>query len=380
MKKYFFLLVLLQILFILISVSCGSTPPQPETQLQSESPQPPAPEPAPAPVPPAPAVPAGPSQAALNALDSVASRAEEARKRAIDFECPAYFPSDWEAVEAHYAAAGSLPTSTEAEVQQATALLNTVADSYDELFRKTISLYAQAREDEVIAARDELIATGLTRTFPELLRSTDETALSALGQYEAGDYYAARDTAAKALNEYEALSAAARVYLVRQEIIDRNFDKYDPESFYKADEIAWTAIDEFEAGNYGAAENYAEEALLRYSLVLASGRLTHAANLRDSAAAARQRALDLKANIAVRDFFNDADSLYSRAETALRAERYEDAAALYPESEVRFLIAGRDAEEKRRIATEAIREAEETVEASDETARHAEILIEGGSI
>ena len=404
MKKSLFLAILLPILFIVLSTSCSSTPPQ------SESP-PPVTEPAPAPVtsppvtpppvsepvppvpepvtPPPPPVsepapvtetPAGPSQASIDALNNVNSRAEEARKRAIDFECPDYFPSDWEAVEARYADAGALPKSTDDEVQQAVASLNEVADTYDELFRKTISLYAQAREDEIIAARDELIATGLRASYPEYLRAADKNALRALSQYEAGDYYTARDTATNALYEYQALYAAARVYLTRQEILDRNFDLYDPDSFNKADDVAWSAVNEYEAGNIKAAKDYAEEALLRYSLLLAAGRAAYATNLRDAATAARQRALDVRANVAVRDFFREADAVYSRAETDLKAERYEEAAYLYSESEVRFIIARRDTEEKRRIAEEAIREAEEKIEASDESARLAEKEIEGGSL
>jgi len=400
MKKSFFLAILLPILFIALITSCKSSPPQTETPppapVTEPAPVPPPVVPPPVvpppvtpppvtpppeipPLPPPPAPPAGPSQASINALNSVNSRVEEARKRAMDFECPDYFPSDWEAIEARYADAGTLPTSTDAEVQQATAALNAVADAYDELFKKTVPLYAQAREDEIIAARNDLIATGLTSSYPEYLRAADENALRALSQYEAGDYYAARDTAASALYEYQALYAAAQVYLTRQEILDRNFNVYDPDGFNKADDIAWAAVDAYEAGNMKAAGDYAEDALSRYRALLAAGRAAYAGNLRDAAASARQRALNIRANVAVRDYFREADALFSRAEADMKAERYEEAAQLYPETEARFLTAIRDTEEKRRIAEEAIREAEEKIEASDETAKNAEAVIEGGS-
>jgi hypothetical protein len=366
MKKYIFSGLLLAVLLAFLSISCKSSPPQEETA-------PPATEPAPA-------QPGGPSQAALDALNKAIARAEEARKRASDFESPSYFPSDWESAESQYTAAGTLPKSSDAEVQQAAAAYNAAADTYDELFKKTIPLYAQAREDEIMAARDDLIATGLTYSFPEYLRKADEIALSALSQYEAQDYYTARDTAIKALGEYRTLKTGADAYLVRLEIVDRDFISYDPENFDHADGIALAALDAYDAGDYKAAQNNAEEALLRYNLVLVTGWAGYASERRTFATAERKKALDLKANIAVRDPFRDADALYNQAELALQSEFYESAAALYTESEARFVMVSRDAAEKRRIAEETIKEAGEKIDESDETARQAEVIIEGGSI
>jgi hypothetical protein len=373
MKKngWFSILLLVPLIFVVLSVSCKSTPPQPEP--------PPVTEPAPAPEP-APVQPAGPSQASLNALSSALTRAEEARKRALDFEGPSYFPSDWEGTETQYTAAGNLPKTTEAEVQQAASTYNAIADAYDEIFKKTIPLYAQAREDEIIAARDEVIATGLSGTFPEYLQKADGIALSALSQYEAGDYYAARDTAAKALMEYETLKTGADAFLVWQEIIDRDFAPYDPENFDKAEELAIAALAAHEAGESKAAQLGAEEALLRYNLVLATGWAAYAAERQAGAEEARRKALEIKANVAVWDTFGSADEIYNQAAAALKTERYENAAFLYFESETRFVAASAAAAEKRRLAEDAIRQAEEKLEASDETARQAEILIEGGSI
>jgi hypothetical protein len=179
--------------------------------------------------------------------------------------------------------------------------------------------------------------------------------------------------------EYESLLVGAGIYLTRQEIIGRDFIIYDPENFDKAEAVAFAALDEFEAENYAVAEEYAEEAMLRYNIVLANGWVGYATSRRNSATAERQHALDLKANIAVRDAFRDADAIYSQAETAIRAGQYENAAIRYTESEARFLITIRDTEEKRQLAEVALREAEEKIEESDETARHAVNIIEGGS-
>jgi len=357
-KNVFFALALLSV-FTLIGVSCKSTP-------------------EPAPAAPKPAVQQAPDQS-LNTLRDPVSRAEEARQRAIDFDSPLYFPSEWEGLETQYAAAGNMPKTTPAEIQQAVTAYNAVAEAYDDIFKKAIPLYAQAREDEIISARDELISTGFTNYFPQYLQNADDLALSALDQYEAEDYYASKDTAAKALKEYETLLLGSKVFLARQEILNRGFRDYDPDNFDLADEVAQTAIQEYEAGNKEAAVNNAEEALLRYNIVLANGWVIYAADRRASAASERELALSERANIAARETFRSADTLFNSAEENFKAEKYSDAGLLFIDAEANFAISRQETEEKRLRAEEAIRLAEEKVEESNETAIEAERIIEGGS-
>ncbi|MDR0320527.1 MAG: hypothetical protein LBI28_03420 [Treponema sp.] len=311
------------------------------------------------------ATPATPATTAPTAGQS--ARADEARRKAMDFQSPEYFPSEWEALEAQYAAASN---ATE---------YNTVAAGYNELFNKTIPLYAQAREDEIMSAREELIASGLMEYYPQFLKDADDIALSAKSQYEAGDYYPARDTAARALKEYENLLVGARVYLSREEIINRGFLKYDPENFARADEVGQTAVEQYEAGNKDGALASLEEAQLRYNIVLANGWTIYSAERREIAAAERQLAVADKANIAVRDTFREGDALFNQAEESYAAEKFQEAAYLYIDSEAIFAVSRQETEEKRRLAEEAIRLAEEIIEESNETAIEAERIIEGGS-
>ena len=375
MKKKYWLLVSAVILLGLSGASCKSAPPSPPEATETQpTGTPPAAETPP------PATAAGPSQSALDALNKTASRAEEARKRAVDFESPSYFPSEWEAAEAQYAAARDLPKTTDAEAGAAAMAHNAAADTYDGLFAKTIPLYAQAREDEIIAARDELVATGLTGSFPDYLRAADEAALSALDQYEKEDYYAARDTAAGALEKYQTLKLAADALLARQEIVDRNFAGQDAANFSRADDAISAAANAYNEGNVGAARTGAEDALNRYNQVLNAGWAAYAANIGEAARKARQTALDLKANVAVRDTFNEAEEQYKQAAIALNARQYRDAAVSYTGAEARFIVAGQTAAEKRQIAEQAIREAEQKIEASEEAVNQAELVIQGGSI
>jgi len=356
MKKSIFSLIVLILLFALISVSCTTTP-EAETQ---------------------PAQPVSEVVVPVG-LDGAAARAGDARKLAVDFECPAYFPSDWDAAETQYIAAGNLPRSNASEIQQAVASYNAAADVYDDLFKKTIPLYAQAREDEVMIARDDLIATGFTYSFPDYLEKADEIALEALDQYEAGNYYDAKDTAAKALYEYEVLMMGARIFLTRQEIVDRGFWEFDSDNFDKADEVTIAAIDEYEAGNKETAVTNAEEALLRYNLVLSNGWVAYSAVRRDSAVSERELALYERANIAARDSFREADAIYNQAGEAFSSENFQNAAILFTDAEALFMISRQETWEKRIRAIETIRLAEEKIEESNETAIEAERIIEGGS-
>jgi len=324
------------ILLALISISCKSTP-------------------------------ASSSVAVAGGSTQAANVAEEARKRAMDFEAPAYFPSDWEEAEAKYAAAND------------SASINASAGTYNELFKKTIPLYAQAREDEILAARDELIQTGFTSVVPEYLQNADNIALEALAQYEAEDYYKAKDTAAEALKEYETLLTGAKVYLTRQEIINRGFRDYDPENFDKAEEVAQTAMNEYEAGNKDNAVSNAEEALLRFNIVLKNGWTAYASEQRAAAIAERERAIENKANIAARESFREADNVFNQAEDDFKAEKFDSSAVEFTEAEARFVLAGQETDEKRRKAEETIKLAEEKIEESSETASEAERIIEGGS-
>jgi len=369
-------------LFLLVCISCKSKPPAPDSTWPAPGASTPgsgtgvsspettvsSPEP----------VISGPTiQESQDALTESIARADEARKRAMDFDIPDYFPSDWDDVESQYASAADMPNSNQDEMDQASAAYNAVADAYDDLLKKTIPLYAQAVEDDIMSARDELIGTGLTDYFPEYLQSADEKALAALDQYEAGDYYKARDTAAEALNEYEILNIGAKTYLTRQEIIDRGFTKYDSDNFDKADEVAQTALNEYEAGDKESARTTAEEALLRYNVVLTNGWTAYTAERRASAILERELALAEKVNIASRESFREADSIFNWAEESFASKDFKTASAFYTDSEVFFSIARRNTAVKRQRALDAIRLAEEKIEESDETAVEAVRIIEG---
>jgi len=363
MKKKIFLAFLALIIFSLMGVSCKSAPKEEPNQQQQEEKQQEKQQ----------------QQPNSEEITAAISRVDTARKNAIDFEVPSYFPSEWEDAEAQYSAGKKMPSSNSDEIKASADAINKAADRYDELFDMTIPLYAQAREDEILAIREELIRSGFSTSFPQYVEKADKIALTAKDQYEAKDYYAARETAAEALDEYETQLLGAKILLARQEIIDRGFKKYDPENFEKADEISQTAVALYDAGDKKGAVEKAEETLLRFNIVLTNGWIAYAAERRASASSEREKALSNKVNIAVRDGFRDADTIFNNAEDNYKNETYSVSAIQYIEAEALFVIAGQQTEEKRQLAREIIRLAEEKIEESTETAAEAEKIIEGGS-
>ena len=426
MKKSVFSILIIFIMVTMLFISCKSAPGAETAPVETAHTEPVRTEPASTPQPaeprPASPTPVQPDAAAM-------TRANQARQRAIDFESPEYFPSEWEAAEAQFRAAGN------------SAEYNAAAETYEEIFKKTVPLYAQAREDEIMEARGELIATGLPPYFPEYMKAADDLALEALDQYEAEDYEKARTTASEALQKYQdymiaadiiltrdeliatgltsefpelfqeaedlAFNAldqyeaedyenaritaaeaqekyddylfAARVYLAREELINRGFSRFDPENFDRADNVALSVIDEYEAGNKEAARELAEESMLRYNIVLSNGWVSFARERRGNAVSERNYALDERANIAARDTFRDGEEFLAQAEREFAAGNFTSAASHFIDAEAMFAIARQNTRDRRLRAEETIRAADLRIGSSDETAREAERIIVGGS-
>ena len=343
MKKTKFLVISFIAIFLLLSVSCKSTQSGDDDAAARMSMQ--------------------------QAANRFVTQAEEARKRAMDFESPAYFPSDWEKVEAQFA---------DARAGNDEGLLTAVVEAYNELFKRALPLYAQSWEDEIMSVRNDIIRSGIRNILPSYTGNADIIALEAKAQLEAGDYYIARDTAAKALGEFEGLLVGAKVYSRRQEIVARGFETYDPEGYEKALDVASTALEHHMAGDNRTARGYAEEALVLFDQLLLASWTRYAREQRESTTAEREQAIADRVNVAMREAFREADGLFTRAEASFNSGKYEEAALLYMDAEAMFVIAGQETRRRRQRASETIRIADERIEGSHETAIEAERIIEGG--
>jgi hypothetical protein len=137
-------------------------------------------------------------------------------------------------------------------------------------------------------------------------------------------------------------------------------------------------MDTYRADNLPLAKEIAEEALLRYQLLLSTAWAEYAGVRSEMSEGERLAATDMKTNIAARDYFSMADTDNKAARELLESEEYEEAAKLFINSEAMYVISSMSALEKRRIATEVLKEALDKIEESDRAAREAEAIIEGG--
>ncbi|MCL2244268.1 MAG: hypothetical protein FWC03_07345 [Treponema sp.] len=285
MRKSIFLAISFLLLLSFTFIACKTVPDEPVTEEKSAlepaatpsaQPAAPAPEPAPSEPPPAPVTP----KVDLSALWDLMGKIEAARTIAHDFEGNSYFPSEWEYAEFDYnivrgisADEKRLSELTESDAAEGKEWLNDILDTYNGVFRKSIPLYAQAREDEIMALRERLFDTGLVDYYPKYLRSADTKALAALDQYEAEDYYLARDTAVKAMDEYEALLLGAIIILTRDELVITGLTQLYPEYLQSADKKAIAALDQYEADEYKTARERGVIALSEYEILLMGARI-----------------------------------------------------------------------------------------------------------
>jgi hypothetical protein len=304
---------------------------------------------------------------------SAYTRAQEARKKAGDFEANLYFPSEWEDAEGQHVRAQLM-----SDLNKSISTLNEAADAFDRLSGLAIPLYAQAREDEIMAIRGYLIAMGARKEFSKYLLEADRTALLALALCEAKDYYPARDSAVNALKKFTVLEAAFNSWLLKEEIQERGFAAYDPDNFELGEKTLLAAMDAYGEGDLAGARENAEEALSAYDLALLNAWASYAELHSLIAEGERLAALDMKTDIAAREFFRIADSDNRTALKLLESKQYEDAAKLFINAEAMFVIASITTMEKRRTAAGAIRNANEKIEESDIIARNAEINNKGG--
>jgi hypothetical protein len=321
-------------------------------------------------------------------LGSALDRAETSRKQAQDIDAPGYFPPDWDAAEGQYASAAEARNAGEA--QEAIALYEAAAAAYDALARQSVPLYYRELSATIVQARDEAIDAGIRDISPDRLEAADLRVDEALERYRAGgaadsdaaaaeNYYASAAAAFDALDRYKALSLGVRAYGLREEIGERGFADYDAEDYQLAEDSLDGAIAAYDDGDTDGAGAGAEEAFLRYSLVMGEGWLSIVGDMKQSAEAERRKALDAKADVAVKQEFGDADGLYSRAAAAYDAQDYAAASELFSRSLPLFAAAANSAEQKRLSAQEAIQAAEARIGQSEETAREAEIVLQGGA-
>ena len=427
MKSKYVFGVLFGLVVLLSTASCKSKPPAQEEKPPVEAP--------------ASIAVTSSDQATIDDLNKAAARAAAARQVVMDFGGPGFLPKEWQFADSLFTEAEQQKnTSSSAGIHDSIARYDRARAAFESMTPMTYAAAYDYAQSELTTVRNAAVDSGVEVNLPDYLLDADNTVVRAEEKYEAKDYYAAKDAAFEAYDKYEllkwgldvywisedvvkagaeelipdyldeadkvgleavdkylaadydgardsvakaekmyiALKAGLDAYAVREKITAYDFEVYDPQNIELADNILWTAAEDYSNNNFPAAREKADDAQRRYTLSLATAWGNYAAEKGADASTERQRALDLKANVAVRQEFNSAQAVYVRANSAFQAKNHEQASALYKESETMFVELNRMTLQKRDAAERALNMANQRMVESDETARNAEVVLEGG--
>ena len=125
---------------------------------------------------------------------------------------------------------------------------------------------------------------------------------------------------------------------VIQEIKDRGFAQSDDVDFLEAEEALQTAITAYLANEEEAAA-LGEEAKNLFESILKNGWISYLTPKKAAATTERDLALAERANAASRNIYNDANRVFTQAETDYGNDNFEAAEQGYVEAKIRFAIA-----------------------------------------
>jgi len=251
---------------------------------------------------------------AAKALQAAMARADKSRQAAAAAEAQTYLPNDWKNAETKNTAAKNAKAATVAEIKAATALFVSAADAYDDVARKSQQAAARDKDDATKALQAAMARMEKSRKDAQDAKAnvnlpTDWNNAEARNKTAAN---AKRGTAAE-------IKAAAPLYIAAADAYDDLVKK----------NVAFMNTQN---------QKSAEDAKAR-------------------AERERQKALDVKADIAVAAEFDGADAVFKRAAADFDKKVFAPAMESYNKSADQFIAAALLAEKKRVLADDTVGEA-----------------------
>jgi hypothetical protein len=306
-----------------LALSCATQPP---AALSEPSPPPPAAAAAPAPAAVAPEAPAPDKQKA---------EAAELRKRAFDLGIKDALPAEYAAADQAYAL--GLEKYGKDNAASAAAFADAIA-GFRGAIERGLPILAASEGDKARAAETAAIRKGAASWFYDESDSSS-SALAAAGAVEAaGEYEKAIAAYRAAADRFTAIGAMCDAAATRDAIAARDFAKWDPSNWTIAEGKLAVARGLVEPDSK-ASLVAADEAVLRYKLVMQNGLSYHMSDRKTLSEAERERASGIKAEVAVKDEYAAAQALYENAESERTAEDFESASILYDEAASAFAAA-----------------------------------------
>ena len=270
---------------------------------------------------------------ANKALQAAMARADKSRQAAAAADAQTNLPNDWKNAETKNTAAKNAKAATLAEIKAATALFVSAADAYDDLAKKSQQAAAKEKDDANKALQAAIARMDKSRKDAQDAKANvnlpaDWNNAEARNKTAAG---AKRGTAAEIKAATPLYTAAADAY---DDLIKKNVALINTQN-----------------------QKTAEDAKAR-------------------AEKERQKALDVKANIAVAAEFNSADAVFKQAAANFDKKVFAQAIESYNKSSDQFIAAALLAEKKRTVADDTIGEAKERSAQSADFAVNTGVAME----
>jgi hypothetical protein len=303
-----------------LTMSCASKPPAVEPEAPPAAPAAAA---EPAPVAAAPAV---------AAPDELKAEAAALRKKAFDLGIKDVLPAEYAAAEAAYLLGNEKYGKDNAA---AAGAYRDAVDGYSGAIERGLPLLASAEGDKARAAESAAYRKGVAEYFYDEGDATSSALLEAQAVEEAGDYEEAIASYKSTASRFAALATMCDAAASRDAISARDFAKWDPSNWTLAEGKLSSARELF-GSDPKASLSAADEAALRYKLVMQNALGYYMNDRKAVSEAERDRASSIKAEVAVKDDYEAAVSLYGEAEERRAADDADAAAGLYDRSAAAF--------------------------------------------
>lgn len=335
--------------------ACASKPPatpEPEPQIVE-----PAPEPAKEP------------DISLEELEALHARVIALRKDAFELGLKDVMPSEYAEAETRYVAGKTALDADDRPV--AKAELEAAEPLFAELVAKGGVKVAESRKADAQAARDRALWADAEALSPEALAVADAANAAADAALAAGDAKAAIAAYRVAILAYDATEKRSTALAVKATVDELEYGPMDSGNYELAGQKL-AAVDSTLPTDGEAARDAAEEALLRYRLVLSKGWELTAGRRREAAERYKLESEGIKAQVALKAEYSEAKAVWDAAVAASAAGNHESAAPLFEQSEYMFEAVYQKAAEKRAAAEAAIQAAKDKNERSASVAQRGD--------
>ncbi|MGD9938481.1 MAG: hypothetical protein AB7T74_01640 [Clostridia bacterium] len=254
--------------------------------------------------------------------------------------------------------------------------LEEALELFTSLVMREAPLFTAEKADVAEEARNRAYASDAQNGSPVALAAS-EAFMSEARQFEAAeDYRSAIMEYMNAITAFDAAEKGSRASAVKARIDSLDFAALDPGN-YQIASTKLSAVNSEVVNNPSAAQDAAEEALLRFNLALTKGWEMSAGSRRAKAEVYKTQSESIKAQVAVRDLYAEARAVWDTAAAAQAAGRHEEAAPLFDEAEGRFMVVYEIAAAKRAEAEAAMREATEKAAESSDILEQGDAILAG---